>query len=78
MYCSINLSSAVMTPKEITTLFRVALGVFEPITGQPSDIDVAWTVETTTLILLTIPFDKLKGKNLIGSIISNAKYRNAC
>ena len=44
-----------MTPYDIVAKFATALDHFEPITDQPSDIDLTRLWEAVTLLLLQIP-----------------------
>ena len=64
-----------MTPKEIGAKFAHALNNFEPITRQPSGIDLTRLREAVTPLLLQIPYDETSAvHNLIGLIQPEAAY----
>ena len=64
-----------MTPKEIVAKFDNSLEHFEPIDGQPSDIDLMQIWEAVAPFLLQIPYDETGAvHNLIGLIWTEAAY----
>ena len=64
-----------MSPEEIVAKFVEAADLFEPIQGQPSDVDIALIREVLTPILLQIPYDEAEAQdNLIGIILGDVKY----
>jgi len=66
---------AAMSPEEIVAKFVKAANLFEPISGQLSDVDITLIRETLTPILLQIPFDKAEAlDNLVGIILGGVKY----
>jgi hypothetical protein len=65
-----------MTPEEIVAKFAEAKDNFEPIQGQPGDVDLKRIRETLSPLLLQIPFDEMEGKdNLVGLIQPTAAYK---
>ena len=66
-----------MTPEEIVTLFAEALEGFEPIVGQPGDVDLQRLREVLFGLLLPIPYDDEAGQqNLVGLLMGATKYRS--
>ena len=64
-----------MSPEEIVAKFVEAADLFEPISGQPSDVEITRIRETLTPILLQIPYDDAEARdNLVGLILGDAKY----
>ena len=64
-----------MTPDEIVAKFVTAIDHFEPITEQPSDINLTRLWEDVAQLLFQIPYNKTGGKhNLIGIIRSKSAY----
>ena len=64
-----------MSPEEIVAKFAGAADLFDPIIGQPSDVDITSIREMLTPVLLQIPYDDADGKdNLIGIILPEDKY----
>jgi hypothetical protein len=64
-----------MSPEEIVAKFVEAADLFEPIQGQPSDVDITLIREVLTPILLQIPYDEAEAQdNLIGIILGDVKY----
>jgi len=64
-----------MSPGEIMVKFVKASDLFEPILGQPSDVDITLIRETLTPILLQILFNEAEGKdNLVGIILGEVKH----
>ena len=64
-----------MSPKENVAKFVEAADLFEPISGQPPDVDITLICETLTPILLQIPYDKDEVlDNLVGIILVEEKY----
>ena len=64
-----------MTPEEIVAKFAKSLKKFEPIDGQPSDIDLMRIWEAVAPFLLQIPYDETGAvHNLIGLIRTEAAY----
>ena len=64
-----------MTPKEIVAKFAKVLKKFEPINGQPSDIDLMQIREAVVPLLLQLPYNKTGAvHNLIGLICPEAAY----
>ena len=66
-----------MMPEEIVTLFAEALEGFEPIAGQPGNVNLQRLSEVLFGLLLPIPYDNEEGKqNLVGLLMETAKYRS--
>ena len=64
-----------MTPEEIVAKFAKLLKKFEPINGQPSDIDLTQIREAVVPLLLQILYNKTGDvHNLIGLIRPEAAY----
>ena len=64
-----------MSPEEIVVKFVEAADLFEPIQGQPLDVDITLVRKVLTPILLQIPYDEAEAKNnRIGIILGDAKY----
>ena len=64
-----------MSPEEIVAKFVEAADLFEPIQGQPSDIDITLVRKVLTPILLQIPYDEAEAKDdLISIILGDVKY----
>ncbi len=64
-----------MLPEEIVVKFVEADDLFEPVSGQLSDVDITLIRETLTPILLHIPFDEAEAlDNLVGIILGEVKY----
>ena len=64
-----------MMPEYIVSKFADALELFEPIEGQPSDVDMTKKREALDPLLLQIPYNKINAKhNLVGIIKDATRY----
>ena len=64
-----------MTPEEVLSLLKEAADAFTAISGKPSDNDLTRVEKVIYPLLLSVPYDQVKGThNLRGIITPTASY----
>ena len=68
-------SLATTNPEEVQSLFAAQLNVFDPISGNPTDTDLARLCEELITILIPLPYNVEKViHNLLGLVMYKEYY----